>query len=149
MNYKFSEKVELGLRWQYGSGLPYTEPIGIKPRVLLVDKNGDGVPETPEIATKFSLDPRTPKEVVFNIDYGLDPNFYNARKPDYHRMDLRLSYYTNFWKLNWLFYLDIINVYNRKNVVGYDYYIDSNLQLKRRETYQLPIFPTIGMSVRF
>lgn len=149
MNYKFSESLELGARWQYGSGLPYTKPIGIKPRILLVDKNGDGTPETPEIATRFSLNPNAPKEVIFNIDYGLDPNFYNSRRPDYHRLDMRISYYTTFWKLNWLFYLDVINVYNRKNVVGYDYYIDSNLELKMRETYQLPIFPTLGVSLRF
>jgi hypothetical protein len=149
MNYKFTESIELGLRWNYSSGLPYTEPVGIKPRIIMKDKDGDGTPETPEIATKFTLNPNAPKEVLFNIDYGIDPNFYNARRPDYHRLDLRLSYYTNFWKLNWLFYLDVINVYNRKNVVGYDYYIDDNLNLKRRETYQLPIFPTIGVSIRF
>ncbi|MGB9664438.1 MAG: TonB-dependent receptor [Ignavibacteria bacterium] len=149
LNYKFSEKLELGLRWNYSSGLPYTEPVGIKPRILLRDLDGDGSPETPEIATKFNFNPNAPKEVLFNIDYGIDPNFYNARRPDYHRLDLRLSYYTFFWKLNWLFYLDVINVYNRKNVVGYDYYIDGDLNLKRRETYQLPIFPTIGVSVRF
>lgn len=149
LNYKFSENFELGLRWNYSSGLPYTEPIGIKPRILIKDLDGDGSPETAEIATKFNLNPNAPKEVLFNIDYGIDPNFYNARKPDYHRLDLRLSYYTYFWKLSWLFYLDIINVYNRKNVVGYDYYIDDNLNLRRRETYQLPIFPTIGVSVRF
>jgi hypothetical protein len=149
MNYKFTESIELGLRWNYSSGLPYTEPVGIKPRIIMKDKDGDGTPETPEIATKFTQNPNAPKEVLFNIDYGIDPNFYNARRPDYHRLDLRLSYYTNFWKLNWLFYLDVINVYNRKNVVGYDYYIDDNLNLKRRETYQLPIFPTIGVSVRF
>lgn len=149
LNYKFSENFELGLRWNYSSGLPYTEPIGVKPRILLKDLDGDGSPETPEIATKFNLNPDAPKEVLFNIDYGIDPNFYNARRPDYHRLDLRLSYYTKFWKLNWLFYLDVINVYNRKNVVGYDFYIDGNLNLKRRETYQLPIFPTIGVSIRF
>lgn len=149
LNYKPSKSIELGLRWNYSSGLPYTEPVGIKPRILLKDNDGDGTPETPEIATKFNLDPNAPKEVLFNIDYGIDPNFYNAKRPDYHRLDLRLSYYTNFWRLNWLFYLDVINVYNRKNVVGYDYFIDENLNLKRRETYQLPIFPTIGVSVRF
>ncbi len=148
-NYKFSEKWELGLRWQFGSGLPYTSPIGIKPRILLKDKDGDGTPETPEIATKFSFNPNTPKEVIFNIDYGIDPDFYDSRKPDYHRLDLRLSFYTTVFNLNSLFYLDIINVYNRKNVVGYYYYIDSDLRLKRHKTYQLPIFPTIGMSVRF
>lgn len=148
-NYKFSEKWELGMRWLFGSGLSYTSPIGIKPRILLKDRDGDGTPETPEIATKFSINPNAQKEVIFNIDYGLDPNFYNSRKPDYHRLDLRLSFYTKVFNLNSLFYLDVINVYNRKNVVGYDYYIDSNLKLQRRETYQLPIFPTIGMSVRF
>lgn len=149
MNYKFSESIELGLRWNYSSGLPYTEPLGIKPRILLKDLDGDGSPETPEIATKFNFNPNAPKEVLFNIDYGIDPSFYNARRPDYHRLDLRLSYYANFWKLDWLFYLDVINVYNRKNVIGYDYFIDENLNLKKRETYQLPIFPTIGVSVRF
>lgn len=149
LNYKISEKWDLGVRWQYGSGLPYTSPVGIKPRILIKDLDGNGTPETPEIATRFSLNPNAPKEVIFNVDYGLDPDFYNSRKPDYHRLDLRISYYTTLFGLNSLFYLDIINVYNRKNVVGYDYYIDSNLQLKRRETYQLPIFPTIGMSIRF
>ncbi len=148
-NYRFSEKLELGLRWHYASGLPYTEPVGIKPRILLKDLNGDGIGETPEIATRFKINPSAPKEVVFNIDYGVDPNFYNAKRPDYHRLDMRLSYYTKFWNLNWLIYLDVINVYNRKNVIGYDYYIESNLTLKRRETYQLPIFPTFGISIKF
>ncbi len=148
-NYRFSEKLELGLRWHYASGLPYTEPVGIKPRILLKDLNGDGIGETPEIATRFNINPSAPKEVVFNIDYGVDPNFYNAKRPDYHRLDMRLSYFTKFWNLNWLIYLDVINVYNRKNVIGYDYYIDSNLTLKRRETYQLPIFPTLGISIKF
>ncbi len=150
LNYTPYDWLEIGIRWQYGSGLPYTKPVGIKPRIIVKDIDGDGIQETPEIAYRQNLfNPNAPKEVIFNVDYGVDPNFYNERKPDYHRLDLRVSYYTSFWNLNWLFYLDIINLYNHKNVVGYDYYIDKNLELQRRETYMLPIFPTLGISLRF
>lgn len=150
VNYKFSEWLELGIRWQYGSGLPYTEPIGIKPRIVIKDTDNDGNPDTLEIVYRQQWNnPNSPKLVQFQVDYGIDPILYNSRKPDYHRLDLRVSFYPKFFDLHWLFYLDIINLYNRKNVVGYDYYIDQNLVLQRRATYSLPIIPTIGISVRF
>lgn len=150
LNYKFNEWFELGLRWKYGSGLPYTEPIGIKPRIIMKDTDNDGNLDTPVISYRQQWgNPNSPKFVQFQTDYGIDPNLYNARKPDYHRLDLRASFYPKFWRLNWLFYIDIINLYNRKNVVGYDYYIDQNLVLQRRATYSLPIIPTVGISARF
>lgn len=148
VNYKFNNWLDFGIRWQYGSGFPITEPVGIKPRIILADLNFDGRPETPVIATRGSYNnPDAPREVIFDIDYG--DNKLNSRKPAYHRMDIRLTFTTNFWSLDWNFYLDVINVYNRKNVVGYNYFVDPDLKLGKEANNMFPIIPTLGLSVKF
>ncbi|MBM4176288.1 MAG: TonB-dependent receptor [Ignavibacteria bacterium] len=150
LNYLTADWLEFGIKWQYGSGFPFTEPIGIKPRIVLLDKDKDGVPETPEVATRLNLlNPSASKEVIFDVNYGDDPNRFNARKPAYHRLDIRATFFTHFWNLDWTFYLDVINVYNRANVINYDYSIDSNLNLSRKATTMFPIIPTFGFSVKF
>lgn len=50
---------------------------------------------------------------------------------------------------DWVIYLDVINVYNQSNVVGYDYYVEDNLTLGRETTTMFPIIPTLGFSVTF
>ena len=52
LNYQLNSWLDLGIRWQYGSGFPYSEPLGIKPRIILADNDLDGKPETPVIATR-------------------------------------------------------------------------------------------------
>lgn len=148
MTYKISERWDLGIRWQFGSGFPYTKPIGVKPRIVLLDLDNDSKPETPEIATRRTVSNPNSEEVIFDIEYG-NRSRYNARKPVYHRLDLRGTYFTQIWGLNWSFYLDIINVYNRMNVVGYDYYITDELQLASEANNMFPILPTFGISVKF
>ena len=135
----------MGLRWQYGSGFPISEPIGIKPRIILKDENLDGIPETPEVATRTTGNGT--EEVIYDIDYGT--NKYNGRKPPYHRLDIRLNALAGYWGLDWTFYLDVINVYNRRNVIAYDYFVTDNLQLGKRPNYMFPIVPTLGFSVKF
>ncbi len=148
LNYKINNWLDVGARWQYGSGFPISEPIGIKPRIILKDLDLDGKPETPVIATrKSSNTPNTPEEVLFDIDFGT--NKLNARKPAYHRLDIRFTALTNFWNLDWTFYLDVINVYNRANVVGYDYFVTPDLTLGKKPTNMFPIIPTFGFSVNF
>ena len=73
----------------------------------------------------------------------------NSRKPPYHRLDVRFTAVTNFWSLDWSFYLDVINAYNRSNVIGYDYYINNDLTLGRDTSTMFPIIPTLGFSVKF
>ena len=145
LNYKFSSWFNMGLRWQYGSGFPISEPVGIKPRIILMDENRDGIPETPEVATrKTSVGTN---EVIYDIDFG--GNKFNGRKPAYHRLDIRLNALANYWGLDWNFYLDVINVYNRSNVIAYDYYVSEDLKLGRTPNYMFPIIPTLGFSVKF
>jgi len=146
LNYRISSWLDLGVRFQYGSGFPLTEAVGIKPRIILADQNGDGVPETPVVATRQTGDNN---EVIYDVDFGDTSNKYSSRKPNYHRLDLRLTAFADFWDFEWAFYLDVINVYNRTNVINYDYYITSDLTLARETTGMFPILPTLGFNVRF
>ncbi len=131
-NYKINFWLEFGARWSFASNFPFTPPKGIIPRV---------------VNDSLVVNPFTQK-VIFNLDYGTLENKYSDVKPDYHRLDIRLTAYTKFWNADWSFYLDVINVYNRKNVLSYSYTVDSNLKVNRKITGMIPILPTLGLSVR-
>ena len=147
LNYQLNSWLDLGVRWQYGSGFPFSEPIGIKPRIILADNDLDGKPETPVISTRKKVGNPNELEVIYDIDFA--NNKLNSRKPTYHRLDLRLTALAHFWNLDWSFYLDVINVYNRSNVIAYDYYVTDELTLGSEPTTMFPIVPTLGLSVRF
>ena len=146
MNYQLNNWLELGVRWQYGSGFPISQPAGVKPRIILEDQDLDGTPETPVIATR-DLNNGGEDPVIFDVDFA--DRKLNSRKPIYHRLDLRINAFADWWDLDWTIYLDVINVYNRANVIGYDYYVNDDLTLGRETTTMLPIIPTLGFSVRF
>lgn len=148
LNYEFNSWFYMGMRWQYGSGFPLSIPYGIKPRVIYSDTNGDGVFDTPIIATRRSIsNPNAEGEVIFNLDFNNEK--FNARKPAYHRLDVRFNFLTELWGADWTFYLDVINIYNRKNVVGYDYFINEDLTVGKEPNNMFPILPTLGISVKF
>lgn len=147
LNYEFNNWFYMGLRWQYGSGFPLSIPYGVKPRIIYTDTNGDGVFDTPIIATRKSLsNPNAEGEVIFNLDFNNQK--FNARKPAYHRLDVRFNFISKFWGADWTFYLDVINIYNRKNVVGYDYFVEKDLTVGKEQNNMFPILPTLGISVR-
>lgn len=148
LDYTIDNVWNVGARWQYGTGFPTTEPIGIRPRIQMVDTDGDFKPDAAAIATRRSITDPNNQEVMFDIDFGVN-NRFNARKPDYHRLDIRVSANANFWNMKWNFYLDVVNVYNRSNVVGYNYYINNDLTIGRDTNTMFPILPTLGFSVRF
>ncbi len=148
LNYEFNNWFNVGLRWQYGSGFPISIPSGIKPRIIYADSNGDGSPDIPVIATRKPFgNPNAEGEVIYDIDFGNQK--LNSRKPPYHRLDVRFNFLANFWNLDWNFYLDVVNIYNRKNVIGYDWYITEDLKLDKRQNNMFPILPTLGFAVKF
>jgi outer membrane cobalamin receptor len=141
LDYRLNSWLDLGIRWRYGSNFPFTEPVGIKPRIVTV-KRRDGQIE-PVIQTDAS------GNVIFNIDRGGESNKNSGQLPPYHRLDMRLTAKADYWGLNWNFYLDVINVYNRENVLAYRFYITDDLKIGRSIVAMLPILPTLGFSVRF
>ena len=148
LEYRLNNWLELGVRWQYGSGFPISEPLGIKPRIVFEDRNLDGIPETPVIATRSgTANANGEEEVIYDIDFG--GRKLNGRRPEYHRLDIRINAFADYWGLDWVFYLDVINVYNHSNILNYDYFVTENLVLGREPTTMFPILPTLGFSVRF
>jgi hypothetical protein len=149
LDYNLNDWFTVGLRFQFGSGFPYSKPVGIKPRIILVDENADGKSDTPEIVTgRNYADPATGPVVLYDIDFGSRNNYYAARKPDYQRLDLRFTFAADIWNYNWNFYIDIINVYNRTNVLTYDYFVTPDLKLGQKATGMFPILPTFGFNVK-
>jgi hypothetical protein len=147
LNYEFNSWFYIGMRWQYGSGFPISKPFGIKPRIIYTDTNGDGIFDTPIIATRKSISsPNSDGEVIFNIDFNNEK--FNSRKPPYHRLDVRLNFLAKIWGADWTFYLDIINIYNRKNIVGYDYFIKEDKTVGQEQNNMFPILPTLGISIK-
>ncbi|MGB9696890.1 MAG: TonB-dependent receptor [Ignavibacteria bacterium] len=133
LNYRLKSWLELGIKWTFASNFPFTPPIGITPRIY---------------NDSLVVNPLT-NQVLFNLDYGNEQNLASERRPDYHRLDLRFTAYTSFLGADWSFYLDIINVYNRKNVLSYRYTLTSDLKIKREVIGMIPILPTIGFSAKF
>jgi hypothetical protein len=133
LNYRLNESFEFSTRFNYASNFPVTSPVGITPRLI-----GDSI----------AVNPLT-RDVIFNLDFGGNENLNADKKPAYHRLDLRGTYYTNFWSTDWAFYIDIINVYNRQNVLGYDYYLDDDLIVRKENVGMIPLLPTFGINARF
>ena len=139
MQYRLSRTLELGARWRYGSGFPHTPPVGIRPRISATERDGETVRE---------VQTDSKGKVIFNVDRGDFSNRNTERLPDYSRLDVRLNWYTTVWGLNWLFYLDVINILNRKNVFSYRYSVE-DAEIIERPSTMFPIIPTFGISFRF
>lgn len=129
---------EIGLRWAFGSGLPYTRPVAqhvnweydpSTGRHRLPIPTGSEEPEAP------------PMFVVLGPRNG-------ARYPAYHRLDLSLR---RTFQRRWgtvTPYLQVLNVYNRKNPLFY-FYDYSESPATRSGISMFPVLPTIGVEVTF
>ncbi len=93
-------------------------------------------------------------EGVYTPGIGLPPQYlapgdhHGYRVPAYHRLDVayRLRYEYKHWKLSP--FLEIINVYNQKNVLTYSYELGYN-PIRVNKTGQLPFLPSIGFTAEF
>ncbi|MCH7678631.1 hypothetical protein IID10_04605 [candidate division KSB1 bacterium] len=95
--------------------------------------------------------------------FGGPENINSSRFPDYHRLDARITYSTQLFDSSWQFYLDFINVYNRKNVLFYrniiriegaDEHIPLALRFPKPALFREPVYmylfiPSLGLSVTF
>ena len=130
--WRFAPRWELGLRWRWATGFPYT-PLTRVIRVV-EDADGDGAyePDQGEIVT-FQRD--DPDEVELS-----------ERLPDYLRLDLRLQYSRRHDRVAMTYYLDLINATARDNVLGWDYNQDYT---EREASTGMPFVPSIGVRAVF
>jgi len=112
--------------WRYHSGDPYTDAWYEK--VL----SSDG--------KSYNLEKK----------YGI---INGKRYPSYHSFDVRLTKNFQFRRWSLSFYLQIINLYNRKNVHEYSFeqMVDEsgNIYYQKVTEHFLPILPALGLSMKF
>ena len=133
LRFPFFRKWEGGLRFNFGTGLPYTRPIG---SYLLFGY---------EIETGKKIHDLHPDSAVLAVLLG---NRNAERYPNYHRLDLSVrKTFTKKWGTITP-HLDVLNVYNRKNVLFYFYQYDKDPPV-RSGISMFPFLPTIGLEVVF
>ena len=133
-NYNFTPKFEIGAKWQYLNG---TSEVPISSVVLIQDPVTRG------------LNP-----LLADIDEAV-----TAELTPYHKLDLRVSYKFGFKGLRIGAFLDILNVYNRKNTVKFVFTPDEPLEVQGEEVeieepeifeaQQFPRIPYFGLTVEF
>ena len=119
-SYNLTPTWEFGAKWQYRTGNPYT----------------------PVESTTLQFDPRNGRPIY--VPVYADAN--SDRLPPYHRLDLRVSKTFQFsrWKLG--LFLELLNAYNRKNLLDYRY---NQNYTEREDVNQLPIIPYLGITAEF
>ena len=126
-SYKFGNKKDwkIDLRWNLGSGFPFTQTQGFYESLTF----SDGI-NTDYISNNGEL----------GIEYA---DLNEGRLPYYHRLDMSLSKNTQINKTASLdITVSITNVYNRENIFYFN-------RVKYERVNQLPIMPSIGLSLSF
>ncbi|HEX8392594.1 MAG TPA: carboxypeptidase regulatory-like domain-containing protein [Longimicrobium sp.] len=136
LQYELSRRTQLGLRWNYGSGTPFTRPVA---QVVGFETNvAAGGYRLPRPETD---EPEVPYYVVL-----ADRN--RERYPAYHRLDLTLRReYTRRWG-SFTPYLQVLNGYNQRNVLFYFYNYDK-APATRSGISMFPLLPSIGVEASF
>ena len=70
----------------------------------------------------------------------------SVRVPPFHRLDLRISKSFIYQRWRWGIFLELLNAYNRMNVLDVDYNRDYT---EERNVHQLPLIPYLGLTVEF
>ncbi len=131
-NYNFTPHFEIGAKWQYLSG---TSEAPISSIVLIQDPVTRGL--NPLLA---SADEQLSTELA-----------------PYHKLDFRVSYKWRLWGLRVGGFLDILNVYNRKNTIQF-IFEEATLDVQgqevgiEREVFEAPQLPRIvyfGLTLEF
>jgi len=120
-DYRLSRKWRLNFAFKYGSGQPYSETTA---RYTSMNPNGS----------------------LFYVELKGEKNSY--RLPDYHRLDVGVFYSTKIFGADSEIYVQVVNVYNNKNIFFRYYDFESN-PAKRKDFNMLPLIPTFGFSVHF
>lgn len=125
--YTFGKKrnLDLSIRWNFGSGFPFTPTQGFYPQV--------------DFNNQFTYD-----YTNGNANLGYVAGSYNSKRlPDYHRLDISLKWLYNISeRMKFELNVGATNAYNRENIFYYD-------RVKNKRVNQLPILPNINLSLKF
>ena len=118
------ERADVSLRWEYGSGFPYTQSTGYYDRLLL----GDALPG------QFELETGEPYLILGSKNA--------ARLPAYHRLDLSMAYRFDMLGLRGIIGGQVINLYDNKNVFYFD-------RKSGQRVNMLRFFPSLTLTLEY
>jgi hypothetical protein len=127
-SYAFGKKkdLELNVRWNLGSGLPFTPTAGFY----------QGETFSGGVTTDYVTN--NPNEVTTILG-----QFNGKRLPYYHRLDITVKKQFNFKNKDVLELVgSITNAYNRNNI----FYVN---RVTGKTIYQFPLLPSFGLSFKF
>jgi hypothetical protein len=112
------------LKWEYGSGFPFSETVGYFDRLTLDNA----------LPGRFELETGSP--------YMMLGAKNAARLPGYHRLDASVSYELNLYGFDVAVGADLLNLYDHKNL----FYID---RTTGQRVNMLPFFPSATVTVKY
>jgi hypothetical protein len=119
--YQLTPTWNVGVRWQYRSGTPYTPIIG-----------NEENPDYPGF---------------YRPVYG---ELNTARAADYHRLDLRFERPVRIARAEGVFYIDVVNAYARTNAGAATYEpVPDSAEYRLVDDDGLPFLPSVGVKVKF
>ena len=118
------DNLTVNLRWEFGSGFPYTQTLGYFDRLTLTG----AVPG--------------PFEVETGQPYILLGDKNAARLPDYHRLDVSATYDFSLGFIHGSGGISIMNAYNNKNVFYFDRKTGQRVDM-------LSFFPSATLTLEF
>lgn len=122
--YKFAKTWEFDARWNLGSGFPFTQTQGFYEKAQFENIFDDYTQSNGELGVIYA-------------------ELNKARLPWYHRMDISVKKYWEFSEYSrFEATLGATNIYNRDNLFYFD-------RVSNQIRYQLPIIPTLGVSLTF
>ena len=132
---------EGGIRWNLGTGIPYTSVLGsyryYDPRYV----GGRGL--------AWSGAPGPDADPDDDGDFGVVLGDRNAsRYPTYHRLDLSFRRTSEKSWGSLTPYVNLVNVYNQRNVLFYFFEYERSPAV-RSGISMFPLLPTFGLEVRF
>ena len=127
-SYNLTPTWEIGAKWRYSTGNPYTPTIGFEHR------------EERKTDARFG-------EVIAISEVPVLGEVNSLRVPPFHRLDIRIkkSFIFDRWQMG--VFLELFNVYNRKNVL--EFYFESNDLNQKEAFHQLPFIPYLGVMMAF
>ena len=144
MSYRTSPKWEFATTIRWATGFPRTPPIGV--RVAGEERT---------VAGGTVIEPkRDDGYLVYEVNFGGVSNINNARLTNYLRPDIRVSWKPRGPRGRWEYYLDVINVLNRKNSASFEAKLRYDPTSDRPRILDTPgdrfaVVPTFGIRWRY
>jgi hypothetical protein len=144
---RITRTLDLGATVRVASGFPYTPVQGLRVAAQEVkDEHGNVISYVPQYDQNGLL--------VWTTDPGNVGDLNTGRLPVFARADMRITFRPARWNNRVQFYVEVINVFNRKNTGSYQTTLEydptsDKPQIKTESAGSLPRLPSFGCRIVF